>query len=35
MNKKFKISSIKELDEIAKAIINMIPSTKSLRLMGI
>ena len=28
MNKKFKISSINELDEIAKAIINMIPSNK-------
>jgi len=28
MNKKFKISSIKELDEIAKAIINMTPSNK-------
>ncbi len=28
MNKKFKISSIKELDEIAKAIINMTPSNR-------
>jgi len=34
MNKKFKISSIKELDEIAKAIINMIPSNKIFTFYG-
>ena len=35
MNKNFKISSVKELDEVAKAITKMIPSNKILRLMEI
>ena len=34
MNKKFKISSVKELDEVAKAIAKMIPSNKIFTLNG-
>ena len=34
MNKEFKISSTKELDEIAKAIINLIPSNKIFTFKG-
>ena len=34
MNKKFKIKSIDELDEVAKAIVNMIPSNKIFTFSG-
>ena len=34
MNKKFKISSVKELDEVAEAIAKMIPSNKIFTLNG-